>query len=145
MQLHSERRMRGSSIIINRIKSSVNTRVRVNTNQWNRSRTVLTQRVSKELRSPTQVLRKYHVDKQYNILDGALETNSETFKSSMKHMSGLVQELRSTIATIREGSYFTIDCFLIVCLGGGKDAVTKHLAKKKLLPRERINRLLDPG
>ncbi len=46
-------------------------------------------------------------------------------------MKRLVDDLKQTVAKIKEG--------------GGASAKDKHVAKNKLLPRERINRLLDPG
>lgn len=45
-------------------------------------------------------------------------------------MQRLVTELRANAQKVREG--------------GGKDAKEKHIAKNKLLPRERVNLLLDP-
>jgi 3-methylcrotonyl-CoA carboxylase beta subunit len=32
-----------------------------------------------------------------------------------------------------------------ISLGGGEKARARHLSRNKLLPRERINHLLDPG
>ena len=46
-------------------------------------------------------------------------------------MSQLVGELRSIVGKIQEG--------------GGQKAIERHLSRGKLLPRERINKLLDPG
>jgi 3-methylcrotonyl-CoA carboxylase beta subunit len=43
----------------------------------------------------------------------------------------LVVELKSRIEVIKQG--------------GGERAVNKHLSRDKLLPRDRIDRLLDPG
>ena len=46
-------------------------------------------------------------------------------------MDELVGELRTTIATVKEG--------------GGEVARQRHLARGKLLPRQRIDGLIDPG
>jgi 3-methylcrotonyl-CoA carboxylase beta subunit len=46
-------------------------------------------------------------------------------------LRGLTEELRAHLARVR--------------LGGGERARAKHSARGKLLPRERIDRLLDPG
>ncbi|MEP0175002.1 MAG: carboxyl transferase domain-containing protein [Paraglaciecola sp.] len=60
-----------------------------------------------------------------------LNTKSQDFILNKKHMSQLVKDLKDKTADIR--------------LGGGTEANKKHLARGKLLPRERINLLLDPG
>ncbi|MGH6656928.1 MAG: carboxyl transferase domain-containing protein, partial [Actinocrinis sp.] len=46
-------------------------------------------------------------------------------------LRGLAEDLRATLARVR--------------LGGDERSRAKHLARGKLLPRERIDRLLDPG
>src|SRR5262245_55988111 len=46
-------------------------------------------------------------------------------------MQALVDDLRARQAHVEQG--------------GGKKAVEKHVARGKLLPRERVRRLLDPG
>jgi 3-methylcrotonyl-CoA carboxylase beta subunit len=49
----------------------------------------------------------------------------------MESMKKLVDQLKSTIELIKEG--------------GEKQARERHISKNKLLPRERVNHLLDPG
>ncbi|TMW62217.1 hypothetical protein Poli38472_009710 [Pythium oligandrum] len=66
-----------------------------------------------------------------NVLDGKLNTKSEQFQESMAHMEALTQELRSRIAKVR--------------LGGGEKARERHMSRGKLLVRDRIDSLLDPG
>ena len=46
-------------------------------------------------------------------------------------MRELVEELRTTLATVREG--------------GGEASRQRHVARGKLLPRDRVDHLLDPG
>ncbi|MBT5300344.1 MAG: methylcrotonoyl-CoA carboxylase [Rhodospirillaceae bacterium] len=46
-------------------------------------------------------------------------------------MQGVIDELHATVSTIKQG--------------GGEAARTKHTGRGKMLPRERIRRLLDPG
>src|SRR6201991_2953408 len=60
-----------------------------------------------------------------------IDTESEAFRANEKHNRALVEELRSKTAA--------------AALGGSESARAKHVARGKLLPRERIQRLLDPG
>jgi 3-methylcrotonyl-CoA carboxylase beta subunit len=52
-------------------------------------------------------------------------------KENAGAMQDLVKQLRSDVAKIR--------------LGGGPEAIKRHLSRGKLLPRDRIQRLLDPA
>ncbi len=61
----------------------------------------------------------------------AIDPRSETFRGNAEAMRRLVADLRDKVGAIREG--------------GGAEARAKHLARGKLLPRERIRTLLDPG
>lgn len=74
--------------------------------------------------------RNYHSESKFNVLDGG-ETTGTEFQDNLKAMQQLSSKLRQTINIVKEG--------------GGKDARDKHVAKNKLLPRDRINLLLDPG
>ncbi len=65
------------------------------------------------------------------VIESAIDTGSETFRKRAEHSRRLVEDLRSTLASIHEG--------------GGEKARERHRAKGKLPVRERINRLLDPG
>jgi 3-methylcrotonyl-CoA carboxylase beta subunit len=60
-----------------------------------------------------------------------VDADSEAFATNAACMRGLVGELRQRIALAAEG--------------GGEDARRKHTERGKLLPRERIAGLLDPG
>ncbi len=65
------------------------------------------------------------------VLDSKLNTRSPEFRAAAEAMSGLVADLKDKIAKIGAG--------------GGEDARAKHLARGKLLPRDRVTLLLDPG
>ena len=60
-----------------------------------------------------------------------LNTRSDEFKANSAHNQNLVTELRERVAQ--------------AALGGPERARQKHLQRGKLLPRERIRQLLDPG
>jgi 3-methylcrotonyl-CoA carboxylase beta subunit len=60
-----------------------------------------------------------------------LNPRSEAFKSNAAVMRTLVDDLAAKLAKIAQG--------------GGHDARAKHVARGKLLPRDRVERLLDPG
>jgi 3-methylcrotonyl-CoA carboxylase beta subunit len=60
-----------------------------------------------------------------------LDTRSAEFRANAERMRALVLDLREKVAT--------------VSLGGDDEARQRHLKRGKLLPRERVRRLLDPG
>lgn len=60
-----------------------------------------------------------------------IDTLSEQFKANTRKMLQLNEELRENSA--------------LVAAGGGEKARDKHLSRGKLLPRDRINALLDKG
>ncbi|TBU72177.1 methylcrotonoyl-CoA carboxylase [Pseudomonas daroniae] len=60
-----------------------------------------------------------------------LNTRSSEYAANREAMLAQVDELRSLLARTREG--------------GGAKAQERHTSRGKLLPRERIDRLLDPG
>ena len=60
-----------------------------------------------------------------------LNTKSQEFLVNALHMQVQVDDLKDKIATIKNG--------------GGDKANQRHIGRGKLLPRERINTLLDPG
>jgi 3-methylcrotonyl-CoA carboxylase beta subunit len=65
------------------------------------------------------------------VLDSKLNTRSPEFRAAAEAMSGLVADLKDKIAKM--------------AAGGGEEARAKHLARGKLLPRDRVTLLLDPG
>lgn len=64
-------------------------------------------------------------------LKSTIKTSSEEYQANHAAMSALVQNLYEKITLIEQG--------------GGEQSVQKHLARGKLLPRDRIHRLLDVG
>ncbi|MBX2823591.1 MAG: methylcrotonoyl-CoA carboxylase, partial [Gammaproteobacteria bacterium] len=64
-------------------------------------------------------------------IKSALQADSEEFRRNEKTMLTLVEDLLDHIQRVERG--------------GGDKAVEKHLARNKLLPRDRILRLLDSG
>jgi len=60
-----------------------------------------------------------------------LDPGSPAFLANVDHHRALSAELRAEVARIAEG--------------GGPEAQKKHVARGKLLPRERVRALLDPG
>jgi 3-methylcrotonyl-CoA carboxylase beta subunit len=65
------------------------------------------------------------------ILESKLNPRDPTFIRNRDAMSALVADLRERIAAIEQG--------------GGEAARARHVARGKLLPRERVRTLLDPG
>src|SRR5277367_5115426 len=65
------------------------------------------------------------------VLTTSIDRRSEVFAANAAAMRVLVEDLREKVAAIREG--------------GGEAARRRHLARGKLLPRERVRLLLDPG
>ncbi len=65
------------------------------------------------------------------VLKTKLDAGSPEFAANRAHMEGLLADLRANVDRVSKG--------------GNEIAREKHLARGKLLPRERVHRLLDPG
>jgi 3-methylcrotonyl-CoA carboxylase beta subunit len=65
------------------------------------------------------------------VLTSALDRASDTAKANREAMTGLVADLRAKLQEVRQG--------------GPERARARHLGAGKLLPRDRVERLLDPG
>ncbi|MFC7335459.1 carboxyl transferase domain-containing protein [Rhodocista pekingensis] len=65
------------------------------------------------------------------VLSSTIDTRSPAFAENDAAMRALVADLKTTVARIK--------------LGGGEAAREKHLSRGKLLPRDRVRHLLDPG
>ncbi len=65
------------------------------------------------------------------VLDTRLDPRSPEFQANAQAMGALVDDLQARMAE--------------AAAGGGETARTRHTARGKLLPRERIDTLLDPG
>ena len=64
-------------------------------------------------------------------LSTAVRRDSEEFAANRRQMAALVEDLRAQVAR--------------AALGGGDRARERHAGRGKLLPRERVDTLLDPG
>ncbi|KAI9223109.1 methylcrotonyl-CoA carboxylase [Blastocladiella britannica] len=65
------------------------------------------------------------------VIPNAVDTDHPDFKANKTHLEGIVADLRAKVDQIK--------------LGGGDVARKRHLSRGKLLPRERIDTLLDKG
>src|SRR5688572_26926820 len=65
------------------------------------------------------------------VLDTQFDPSSEQAKARRSAMEALVADLKERAAT--------------AAVGGPERSRSKHLARGKLLPRERVERLLDPA
>src|SRR4249920_455394 len=65
------------------------------------------------------------------VIQTKINPRSPEFKAAREAMSALVSDLREKIGLVGQG--------------GGEAAREKHVGRGKLLPRERVRRLLDPG
>src|ERR1700736_1185606 len=65
------------------------------------------------------------------VLTTSLDRRSEVFAANAAALRVLVADLREKVAAIETG--------------GGEEARRRHLGRGKLLPRERVRALLDPG
>lgn len=66
-----------------------------------------------------------------SVFKSKIVATSDSFSENAAHMSDIVEGLRQKIETISQG--------------GPERARDKHLSRGKLLPRDRVQRLLDPG
>ena len=65
------------------------------------------------------------------VLESQVDSSSAEFRENLAHMSSLEDDLRARLEEVRRG--------------GGDDAVKRQRDQGKLLARERVERLLDPG
>ncbi len=65
------------------------------------------------------------------VISTSVDQRSEAFATNAAAMHALVADLQEKVAAIREG--------------GGAEARRRHLARGKMLPRERVRALLDSG
>jgi len=65
------------------------------------------------------------------VLDTRLSPESDSFRANAAHNRALVERLRADVAR--------------AALGGSERSRERHTSRGKLLPRDRVERLLDPG
>jgi acetyl-CoA carboxylase carboxyltransferase component len=65
------------------------------------------------------------------VIESRVDPESDEFKQNVVHNRALVQTLRERLGVVQRG--------------GGAEAIERHRKRGKLVARERINHLLDPG
>src|ERR1700722_8070133 len=65
------------------------------------------------------------------VIESVIDRRAPAFQANAEAMEGLVADLRRVAET--------------VVPGGGKASRDRHVSRGKLLPRDRIQKLLDPG
>lgn len=65
------------------------------------------------------------------VIESTIDSNSPQFRENAEYQRGLKAALEAALNSVKAG--------------GGAEAVAKHRARGKMLPRERIDALLDPG
>ncbi|MEQ1888467.1 MAG: carboxyl transferase domain-containing protein [Alphaproteobacteria bacterium] len=65
------------------------------------------------------------------VLSSSVNTRGDAFKKNAAHMDALVADLRARVA--------------VTSLGGNARSRERHVSRGKLLPRDRIENLVDPG
>ena len=65
------------------------------------------------------------------VIETTLDASADGFRTNAKRMRGLVDDLHATVTKIE--------------VGGSEHARQRHLGRGKLLPRERVQRLVDVG
>ena len=66
-----------------------------------------------------------------SVIQSRINTRDPAFATNREHMQAQVDDLRTVVDKIRQG--------------GGTKSQERHTSRGKLLPRERLNALLDPG
>lgn len=67
----------------------------------------------------------------FPVIDNEIDSTGDTFQANARAMEDVTAKLRSTLEHIQRG--------------GGEEARSRHLSRGKLLPRDRLSRLLDLG
>jgi acetyl-CoA carboxylase carboxyltransferase component len=65
------------------------------------------------------------------VIESRIDPGSPAFQENAKHRKCLAEELRQNFAAVKQG--------------GGEEAVAKHKARGKMLARDRVDALIDPG
>ena len=78
-----------------------------------------------------QPARRLCLSPGYPALDGLVDVNSASFRANAARLDEVLSELRTTTAT--------------AMAGGGERQAALHQSRAKMLPRQRIEALLDPG
>lgn len=70
-------------------------------------------------------------DSEYRVIPDQVDKESPIFKENESSLRSVTDEMAERIGRIH--------------LGGGEEARARHIGRKKLLPRDRIRKLLDVG
>jgi len=73
----------------------------------------------------------YHADAQLGVIKSVVDTGAPEFKERTAAMTDVVNDMKEKVATIVQG--------------GTQEARERHQGKGKMLARDRINLLVDPG
>ncbi|CAL1528091.1 unnamed protein product [Lymnaea stagnalis] len=76
------------------------------------------------------LVRNFHLEEAAPKIGTTQDVNSPEYQEKYSRMHALVQELREKVSHI--------------LLGGGEKARERHTSRGKMLPRDRVNTLLDP-
>ena len=66
-----------------------------------------------------------------SVITSRINVREEAFSNNASHMQAQVDDLKALVKDLQQG--------------GGEKAQQRHVSRGKLLPRERLNALLDPG
>ena len=66
-----------------------------------------------------------------DVLQSQAKPSSPEFRENRDHHLQAIEEIASHVATAKRG--------------GGEEACARHHKRGKLLPRERVDKILDPG
>ena len=69
--------------------------------------------------------------REFPVLGSSVDPTSDSYSRNHSTMTALVEDLRNRLA--------------VAALGGPEKARHRHTARGKLLPRQRVEQLLDPG
>ncbi|KAK9163343.1 hypothetical protein Syun_004245 [Stephania yunnanensis] len=83
-----------------------------------------------QFRNPSSVIVQRR-DYSLGVLPNGIDRSSEAFVTNSRAMEEIMSQLQSHVQKV-------------LC-GGGAEALRRNKSRNKLLPRERIDRLLDPG
>ena len=80
---------------------------------------------------PGAMMERHHKRMNMPVLESKLNARSADFQANAAAMRAMVDDLRVQLAKVAEG--------------GGTVARNRHTGRGKLLPRDRVQMLLDPG
>lgn len=80
------------------------------------------------------------------MIPNEVDSMSAAFEENRQSMGQVVATMQQHIDQIQLGKIKDRENYpLFISLGGGEEARKRHAGRNKLLPRDRINKLLDVG